>query len=159
VYKRQFVKFGAAAFGVAGSDVLTEFDSDEIYAPLALDIGQCRLSVAATEAQANTDLSSQSHVRVATKYPVTTKRFFDQRGIQAECVKLNGAMELAPKIGLCDVIVDLVSTGNTLKANGLKEIETIEQVESFFVVNRTLFKTRHPAVSELLNALKEAVNG
>ena len=121
-----FVAFGAAHFGVAGNDVLMEFDYPEIYAPIDLGIGRCRLSVAEPKAMAGGDDPSRwSHIRIATKYPGITKRHFAGRGVQAECIKLNGAMELAPNLGLCRRIVDLVSTGQTLKDNGLVEIETI----------------------------------
>ena len=138
-----FVAFGAAHFGVAGNDVLMEFDYPEIYAPIDLGIGRCRLSVAEPEAMAGGDDPSRwSHIRIATKYPGITKRHFAGRGVQAECIKLNGAMELAPNLGLCRRIVDLVSTGQTLKDNGLVEIETITEVTSRFVVNRAALKTR-----------------
>lgn len=146
-----FVAFGAAHFGVAGNDVLLEFDYPEIYAPLDLDIGHCRLSVAELESLSiGDDPSRWSHVRVATKYPNLTRKHFAKRGVQAECIKLNGAMELAPSLGLCRRIVDLVSTGNTLKANGLVEIEKIIDITSRFIVNRTAFKIRNDEISEIL---------
>ena len=119
-----FVAFGAAQLGVAGNDVLMEFDYSEIYAPLDLDIGHCRMAVAApADWAAHDDPRSWSHMRVATKYPEITRRHFAARGVQAECIKLNGAIELAPRLGLCRHIVDLVQTGATLHANGLVEIE------------------------------------
>src|SRR6187551_1930651 len=103
-----FVAHGAAQLGVVGSDVLMEFDYSELYAPVDLDIGHCRLSVAEpVDMAATDDPRSWSHVRVATKYPGVTRRFFEARGIQAECVKLNGAMEIAPVLGLASRIVDL----------------------------------------------------
>jgi ATP phosphoribosyltransferase len=135
--------FGAAHLGVAGNDVLMEFDYGEIYAPVDLNIGHCRLSVAEPESMsAQDDPTRWSHIRVATKYPNITRRHFERRGVQAECIKLNGAMELAPSMGLCRRIVDLVSTGSTLKANGLVEIETVAEVTSRLIVNRTALKTR-----------------
>ncbi|MGE5148073.1 MAG: ATP phosphoribosyltransferase, partial [Candidatus Eiseniibacteriota bacterium] len=138
-----FVAFGAAHLGVAGNDVLMEFDYPEIYAPLDLDIGHCHLAVAEPkEMVAQDDPARWSHVRVATKYPEITRRHFAARGVQAECIKLNGAMELAPKLGLCRRIVDLVSTGTTLKANGLVEVERIADVTSRLIVNRAALKTR-----------------
>lgn len=138
-----FVAFGAAQLGIAGNDVLLEFDFSEIYAPVDLGIGRCRISVAEPAEQAATDdPRSWSHVRVATKYPNITRAHFARRGVQAECVKLNGAMELAPTLGLCDRIVDLVSTGRTLAENGLVEIETVAEVSSRLIVNRAAFKTR-----------------
>jgi len=146
-----FVAFGAAHLGVAGNDVLLEFDYPEIYAPLDLNIGHCRLSVAELiSLSINDDPSRWSHVRVATKYPNLTRKHFAKRGVQAECIKLNGAMELAPSLGLCRRIVDLVSTGDTLKANGLAEIEKIIDITSRFIVNRTAFKTRNEEISQIL---------
>ncbi|WP_417320286.1 ATP phosphoribosyltransferase [Emcibacter sp.] len=155
-----FVAFGAAQMGVAGNDVLMEFDYPEIYAPLDLDIGHCRLSVAELADLSKTDDPSRwSHIRVATKYPNLTRKHFAARGVQAECIKLNGAMELAPSLGLCRRIVDLVSTGSTLKANGLVEIEKIVDITSRFIVNRTAFKTRNEEISEILSNIGEALNG
>lgn len=153
-----FVSFGAAAMGIAGKDVINEFDSDEVYSPLDLGIGKCRISVAQKkDLSENDDPSNWSHMRIATKYPSTTRKFFAQKGIQAECVKLNGAMELAPKLGLCRCIVDLVSTGNTLKSNGLEEIEKIDDISSYFITNRTAFKTRNKEISEILESFQEAL--
>ena len=137
-----FVAFGAAHLGVAGNDVLMEFDYGEIYAPVDLNIGRCRLAVAEPrELLESDDPSRWSHIRVATKYPQITRRYFAARGVQAECIKLNGAMELAPRLGLCRRIVDLVSTGATLRDNGLVEIEKIADVTSRLIVNRTALKT------------------
>nr|WP_276515129.1 ATP phosphoribosyltransferase [Pseudemcibacter aquimaris] len=155
-----FVAFGAAQIGVAGNDVLLEFDYPEIYAPLDLDIGHCRLSVAELKELSETDDPSQwSHVRVATKYPNLTAQYFAQRGVQAECIKLNGAMELAPSLGLCRRIVDLVSTGATMKANGLVEIEKIIDITSRFIVNRTAFKTRSEEISDIIDRVRGALDG
>lgn len=138
-----FVAFGAAHLGIAGNDVLMEFNFPELYAPLDLGIGHCRLAVAEpVDLSRDDDPSRWSHVRVATKYPDITRRHFAARGVQAECIKLNGAMELAPALGLAERIVDLVSTGATLKANGLVEVERIADVTSRLVVNRTALKTR-----------------
>tara|TARA_B100000676_G_scaffold312515_1_gene387105 strand:+ start:3709 stop:4371 length:663 start_codon:yes stop_codon:yes gene_type:complete len=151
-----FVAFGAAHFGVAGNDVLMEFDYPEIYAPIDLGIGRCRLSVAAPKGMAEGDDPSRwSHIRIATKYPGITNRHFADRGVQAECIKLNGAMELAPNLGLCRRIVDLVSTGQTLKDNGLVEIETITEVTSRFVVNRAALKTRPVEVGVWVDRFRE----
>ena len=126
-----YVGFGAAHLGIAGNDVLMEFGFTEIYAPVDLRIGRCRLSVAEpAEQAANDDPRTWSHVRVATKYPNVARAHFAARGVQAECVKLNGAMELAPALGLTSRIVDLVSTGKTLAENGLVEVETIAEVSS-----------------------------
>ncbi len=154
-----FVAFGAAQLGVAGSDVLMEFDYSEIYVPLDLGIGRCRLVVAAPkEDQGRDDPARWSHVRIATKYPEVTRRHFAQRGVQAECIVLNGAMELAPSLGLSRQIVDLVATGSTLRANGLVEIEHIADVTSRFIVNRAALKTRAPEVSYWVDRFREAAD-
>jgi ATP phosphoribosyltransferase len=154
-----FVAFGAAHLGVAGSDVLMEFDYPELYAPIDLGVGRCRIAIAEPrELVANDDPSRWSHVRVATKYPETARRHFAARGVQAECIALSGAMELAPQLGLCTRIVDLVQTGATLKANGLAEIETIAEVSSRLVVNRTALKLYPEAIGDLVARIQEAVN-
>jgi ATP phosphoribosyltransferase len=154
-----FVAFGAAQIGICGADVLMEFDYPEIYAPLDLDIGHCRLAVATpVDGAAKEDPSRWSHVRVATKYPEITRRHFAARGVQAECIKLNGAMELAPNIGLCRYIVDLVQTGSTLKANGLVEIERIADISSRLILNRAALKTRPDEVGGWLERFREAAD-
>jgi len=135
-----FVAHGAAQMGIVGSDVIEEFAYPELYAPVDLDIGHCRLSVAEPAGQ-NASASGATHLRVATKYPNITRRHFEAMGIQAECIKLNGAMELAPGLGLASRIVDLVSTGRTLKDNGLEETSRILQVSARLIVNRAAFKT------------------
>ncbi|MBL6957940.1 MAG: ATP phosphoribosyltransferase [Rhodospirillales bacterium] len=153
-----FVAFGAAQLGVAGQDVLMEFDYPELYVPLDLGIGACRLAVAEPEDMvADDDPAKWSTVRVATKYPATTHKHFAKRGVQAECIKLNGAMELAPKMGLCRRIVDLVSTGATLKANGLVEIEKIADITSRLAVNRAAWKTRPREISRWIDAFQAAL--
>jgi len=153
-----FVAFGAAQLGVAGNDVLMEFDYSEIYAPLDLDIGHCRIAVAATaDWVARGDDSRPSHLRIATKYPEITRRHFAARGVQAECIKLNGAVELAPRLGLCRHIVDLVQTGATLKANGLVEIECIADISSRLIVNRSALKTRPEQVRFWIERFRAAV--
>lgn len=154
-----FVAHGAAQLGIVGSDVLMEFAYAELYAPVDLGIGHCRISVAEpADMAAKDDPRGWSHVRIATKYPGITRRHFEARGVQAECVKLNGAMELAPILGLAPRIVDLVSSGRTLKENGLVEVETIAEVSSRLVVNRTAFKTRAEVVG-LVDAFRAAVAG
>lgn len=138
-----FVAHGAAQIGICGADVLMEFDYPEIYAPLDLGIGACRVSVAEPVATAGTDDPREwSRVRVASKYPNIARRHFAGRGVQAEIVHLNGAMELAPALGMTRLIVDLVATGSTLRANGLVETEVIARVTSRLIVNRTALKTR-----------------
>ena len=154
-----FVAFGAAQIGVAGNDVLMEFDYSDIYAPLDLGIGHCRLAVAApVDWVAREDPRRWSHIRVATKYPELTRRHFAQKGVQAECIKLNGAIELAPRLGLCRHIVDLVQTGATLKANGLIEIERIADISSRLIVNRPALKTRAEAVGAWIERFQNAIH-
>ena len=155
-----FVAFGAAHIGIAGNDVLMEFDYPDIYSPLDLGIGKCRLSIAAPkEYSDDKEFWNKSHIRVATKYVNITRKFFAQRGVQAECIKLNGAVELAPKLGLCRRIVDLVSSGETLHVNGMVEGEKIADISSRLIVNRTAFKTRGEEIGKLVDAFTEAVNG
>ena len=154
-----FVAFGAAHLGVAGNDVLMEFDYPEIYSPVDLGIGKCRISVAEPqELMLEDDPQRWSHIRVATKYPELTRRHFARRGVQAECIKLSGAMELAPTLGLCRRIVDLVSTGSTLKANGLVEIEVLAEVTSRLIVSRAAFKTRNDEIREWITRFREVCN-
>ncbi len=136
-----FVAHGAAQAGIVGSDVIEEFSYAELYAPVDLDIGHCRLSVAAPKEEGVGESPGASHLRVATKYPNLTRRHFEAQGVQAECVKLNGAMELAPGLGLAGQIVDLVSTGRTLEDNGLTETSVILPVSARLVVNRAALKT------------------
>lgn len=133
-----FVAHGAAQVGIVGSDVVEEFAYSDLYAPVDLDIGHCRLSVAEP---AGAQSAATSHLRVASKYPNLTRRHYERQGIQAEVVKLNGAMELAPGLGLASRIVDLVSTGRTLKDNGLVETATILQISARLIVNRAALKT------------------
>jgi ATP phosphoribosyltransferase len=153
-----FVAFGAAEFGVAGDDVLQEFDYPEVYAPVDMRVGRCRLVVAEPKSLGATDDPRRwSQVRVATKYPQLTQRYFARRGVQAECVKLNGALELAPKLGLCERIVDLVATGATLKANGLVEVETILESTARLIVNRAALKTRPREVGAFIASIRQAI--
>jgi ATP phosphoribosyltransferase len=154
-----FVAFGAAHMGVVGNDVLLEFDYSEIYTPLDLDVGPCRLSLAELkDLSGEHDPSTWSSVRVATKYPHLTGKYFAERGVQAECIKLNGAMELAPQLGLCRRIVDLVSSGETLRANGLVEVEQICEITSRLCINRAAWKTRPDEVGGWINKFGEAVD-
>ena len=149
-----FVAHGAAQLGIVGSDVLAEFDYPTLYAPVDLGIGRCRLAVAAPGAGPTDPIGG--HVRVATKYPQLTARHYAQRGVQAECVKLNGAMELAPTLGLAPRIVDLVSSGRTLAENGLVEVERVLDVTARLIVNRAAFKTRDDVVA-LVGRFRAAV--
>jgi ATP phosphoribosyltransferase len=153
-----FVAHGAAQLGIVGSDVIDEFDYSELYAPVDLNIGHCRISVAEpVELAATDDPRSWSHVRVATKYPNLTRKYFAARGVQAECVKLNGAMEIAPLLGLSSRIVDLVSSGQTLKENGLVEVERIADVSARLVANRAAFKT-DSRVADIVDQFRAAVH-
>jgi ATP phosphoribosyltransferase len=155
-----FVAHGAAQLGIVGSDVRMEFDYAELYAPVDLDIGHCRLAVAEPVAlAANGAARDESHVRVATKYPNLTRRHYEARGIQAECVKLNGAMEIAPALGLAGRIVDLVSSGRTLKENGLVEVEVITRISARLIANRAAYKTRAATIVPLVEAFRAAVGG
>ena len=151
-----FLAFGAAHLAICGSDVLMEFDHSEIYAPVDLKVGKCRLSVAGPkELVASEDPMQWSHLRIATKYPNITKKYFAERGVQAECIKLNGAMELAPRLGLCRRIGDLVSCGATLSANGLVEIEKISEISARLAVNRAAFKTNSETINMWIDRFKE----
>jgi len=149
-----FVAHGAAQAGIVGSDVVEEFAYADLYAPVDLDIGHCRLSVAEPVDAEGT--ATASHLRIASKYPNLTHRHFEAQGIQAEVVKLNGAMELAPMLGLAGRIVDLVSTGRTLKENGLRETDIIMPISARLIVNRAALKT-DPRVGELVEAFRALV--
>jgi ATP phosphoribosyltransferase len=148
-----FVAHGAAHIGIVGSDVIDEFDYSELYAPVDLGIGRCRISVAMP--QGAVDDVQAGHIRVATKYPATTARYYHARGIQAECVKLNGAMELAPSLGLSGRIVDLVSSGKTLAENGLVETAIISHVSARLIVNRAAFKMMSGTIPALVQTFRE----
>ena len=147
-----YVEYGAADVGIVGKDVLMEQDSD-VYEPLDLGFGACRIAVAALKGQASRDRLS-SKIRVATKYPKITERYFNQRGVPVEIVKLYGSIELAPLVGLADRIVDLVETGNTLKAHHLVEVACIAQSTARLVVNRASLKLKHAVVTELIKKLR-----
>ncbi|TYC86846.1 ATP phosphoribosyltransferase [Novosphingobium sp. BW1] len=149
-----FVAHGAAQVGIVGSDVVEEFNYPDLYAPVDLDIGHCHLSVAEIKGEQTDTLPS--HLRVASKYPNLTRRHFEQLGVQAEVVKLNGAMELAPTLGLSSRIVDLVSTGRTLKENGLIETSKILDISARLIVNRAALKTDE-RVAALIDAFRAAV--
>ena len=154
-----FVAFGAAQIGVAGDDVIQEYDYSEVYAPLDLNIGHCRLSVAApTNFLKKDDPSTWSSIRVATKYPNLSKNFFAKKGIQVETIKLNGSMELAPSLHMCRRIVDLISTGKTLKENGLKEVDKIMDIQSKLIVNRSAYKTKTKKIESIINQINEIIS-
>ncbi len=154
-----FVAFGAAQIGIAGEDVIQEYSYSEVYSILSLNFGYCRLSVAAsTKLIKEEDPSIWSNIRVATKYPNITKKFFANKGIQVEAIKLNGSMELAPSLSMCKRIVDLVSTGKTLKANGLKEVEEIIKVNSKLIVNRSAYKTKFQKINLIIEEIKKIIS-
>jgi len=148
-----YVQWGAADIGVAGKDVLMEHGGAGLYEPLDLQIARCRLMVAGfPEAPPR-----NRRLRIATKYVNCAKRHFAAKGEQVEVIKLYGSMELAPLVGLADLIVDLVESGNTLKANGLVPLEHIADISSRLVVNKAAWKMKHATVTELLGVLRDAV--
>lgn len=153
-----YVEFGAADLGVAGKDVLMESNGAELYELLDLGIARCRLAVAEPENLARTDNpDSWRRLRIATKYVNITREYFAAKGIQTDIIKLYGSMELAPLAGLSDRIVDLVSTGNTLKANGLVEVEHIADISTRLVANKASMKMKQADIKELVDKLATAV--
>ena len=151
-----FVAFGAAQIGIAGEDVIQEFNYSEVYAPLNLNIGHCKISVAALKSLLKKENpETWSNIRVATKYPNITKKYFADKGIQVEIIKLSGSMELAPTLNMCRRIVDLVSTGKTLKVNGLVEVEEIMEIQSKLIINRSAYKTN---IKKIKNIISEFEN-
>lgn len=151
-----YVEYGAADIGVAGRDVLEE-EGRDLYEPVDLGIGACRMVVAEPEARP-VDLASHIHLRVATKYPAITRRYLEERGVAAEIIKLGGSVELGPLTGLADRIVDLVETGETMRQNGLVEVETILEVTSRLVVNRAALKLRGAPLAELIDRVARAAS-
>lgn len=152
-----YVEYGSADIGIAGKDVLLEQGRD-IYEPLDLKIGRCRMMVAEPkELSAKDDPSQWTSIRVATKYPNITERYFASKGIQAELIKLYGSIELAPLTGLSERIVDLVDTGETLRQNGLVEVEEIMKISSRLVVNRASLKIKGARIAEIIEGLRKAV--
>ena len=153
-----FVALGAAQIGIAGDDVLNEFNYDEIYNVLDLGIGKCRLSVAKKN-NVKEDFQNNGHIMVATKYKNTVTNFFANKGVRAECIKLNGAIELAPKLGICSTIVDLVSTGKTLKENDLKESDVLLEITSKLIVNKISYKIMNSEISKIINKFSRIKDG
>ena len=148
-----YVEHGAADLGIVGKDVLMEHGGSELYEPLDIGIAQCRMSVAAVRGYV---APKGRRLRIATKYPEIARRYYAARGEQVEIIKLYGSMELAPLVGLADEIVDLVATGNTLRANGLVEIEKICDISSRLVVNKASMKMKHAEIQALITAFREA---
>ncbi|OOC49490.1 MULTISPECIES: ATP phosphoribosyltransferase [Thioalkalivibrio] len=149
-----YVQHGAASIGVAGKDVLMEHGAAGLYEPLDLHIAECRLMLAGRPGQ---QPDPQQRLRIATKFVNITQNYFAQQGRQVDIIKLYGSMELAPLVGLADYIVDLVDTGNTLKANGLEPLELITPISSRLIVNQAAMKMRHRTIQNLIEGLREAV--
>ncbi len=155
-----YVQYGGADLGVAGSDILMETEGDGLYRPLDLRIARARLSVAVrSDFDYASAVKQGSRIRVATKYTATARQFFADKGVHVDLIKLYGSMELAPLTGLADAIVDIVSTGGTLKANGLIEVEKIADISSRLVVNQAALKLKREAMRPLIDALEKAVQG
>ena len=153
-----FVAFGAAQLGIAGDDVIQEFNYSEVYAPVDLNIGHCRLSVITLESLLKEeDPATWSNIRVSTKYPNITKKFFSTNGVQVETIKLNGSVELAPTLSMCRRVVDLVSTGKTLKENGLKEVQKIMDIQSKLIVNRSAYKTKTKEIESVISMFTSCI--
>jgi ATP phosphoribosyltransferase len=148
-----YVRYGAADMGISGKDMLLENDGADLYEPLDLGIARCRLMTAGLKDRP----LPKRRVRVATKFVNVAKHFFAERGIQADIIKLYGAMELAPLMDLADLIVDIVDTGNTLRANGMEPIELIADISSRLVVNKAAMKCKHAQVQHVIEQLRAAV--
>ncbi len=150
-----FVKFGAADIGICGKDVLAEFSSNEIFEVLDLGIGKCRLAIAAKKSK-NLNLDIISHIRVATKYVEVARNFFSQKAVQVEAIKLNGSIEIAAQLGLCDYILDLVSSGKTLQENQMVELMKVMDVSSYLIINRASFKTKNSEINKFIKLFDAA---
>lgn len=148
-----YVEFGSADLGVVGKDLLMEYGSEGFYEPLDLRLARCRLMTAALVGAAPV----VGRIKVATKFANITRRYFAEQGVQIEVIKLNGALELAPSMGLADIIVDIVDSGNTLKANGLEPLQLIAQISSRVIVNKAAMKMKHAVIGPLLQQLAAAV--
>ena len=150
-----FVALGAAQIGVAGDDVINEFNYEEIYSFYDLKIGKCRLSVAKIKEKKKV-ADNNGHIIVATKYKNITTNYFAKKGIRAECIKLNGAVELAPKLKICSTIVDLVSTGKTLSENNLEETNLVMQITSKLIINKIAYKLMNDDITKILDKFKRS---
>lgn len=151
-----YVEYGAADIGIIGKDVLLEENKD-VYELLDLKFGFCRMMVAVPQALKQEKLSDYAHMRVATKYPRVAESFFHSIGVQMEIIKLNGSIELAPMVGLAEIIVDLVETGRTLKENNLVEVAQIHPATARFIANRVSFKMKFDRINKMVEGLKELV--
>ena len=153
-----YVEFGSADIGIVGKDVLVEYGAERFYEPLDLKLAKCRLMIAEPNPSIDkTDKSQRTRVRVATKFTRITSEYFASRGEQVDLVKLNGALELAPSLGLADVIVDIVDSGMTLKANGLEAKEVVLEVSSRVIVNKGSMKIKNSQIRKILTQLSEKV--
>ena len=153
-----YVQYGAADLGVAGRDVLIEHGGDGLYQPLDLEIAKCRMMVAVQNGfDYDAAVRQGARLRVASKYPHIAREHFARKGVHVDIIKLYGSMELAPLVGLADAIVDLVSTGNTLKANNLVAVEHILDISSRLVVNQAALKLKHEAIQPMLEAFNATV--
>ncbi|GFE57506.1 ATP phosphoribosyltransferase [Geobacter sp. AOG1] len=152
-----YVEYGCADLGIVGKDTLLEQDKD-LYEPLDLKFGYCRMMVAEpAELSRHDDPAGWTNIRIATKYPNFTEKYFTRKGVQVEIIKLYGSIELAPLVGLSERIVDLVSTGETLKQNGLVEVETIAEITTRLIVNRASMKTKYQRITEIIDGLEKQV--
>jgi ATP phosphoribosyltransferase len=152
-----YVEYGSADLGIVGKDTLMEQEKN-LYEPLDLKFGYCRMMVAEpAELSSNDDPASWTNIRIATKYPNITEKYFGSKGVQVEIIKLYGSIELAPLVGLSERIVDLVSTGETLRQNGLVEVETIAEITTRLIVNRASLKTRHGRITEIISGLEKVI--
>ena len=151
-----FVAFGAAQIGVAGDDVLKEFNYEEIYSILDLNIGKCKLSLAKQKNNLDFEEKKLGNITGATKYKNTVINYFASKGVRAECIKLNGAIELAPKLGICDYIVDLVSTGRTLSENDLVEQEVLMNITAKLIINKIAFKLMNKELQKIVKKFEVA---
>ena len=149
-----YVAYGAADVGVAGKDVLMEYGGDGLYEPLDLQIAKCKMMVAGPVNYK----PGNGRLRIATKYVESARRYYAEQGKQVEIIKLYGSMELAPIVGLADLIVDLVDTGNTLKANGLEPMEHIADISSRLIVNKASMKMKHNVIKRFIDEMTDAVN-
>ena len=154
-----FVALGAAQIGIAGDDVLNEFSYNEILKVLDLGIGKCRLSVAKKNTSMDKNFPNRGHITIATKYKNTVTNYFAKKGIRAECIKLNGAIELAPKLGICSTIVDLVSTGKTIKENNLEETEVLLKITSKLIINKIAYKLMNDNITSIVEKFKKIIDG
>ena len=151
-----FVEYGAADIGIVGQDVLLENESD-VFEPLVLPFGHCRVVLAARRERAQTDWRLETSLRIASKYPRITRKFFVERGWSAEIIPLHGSVEIAPALGLSDLLVDIVDTGRTLKENGLVELETLCNSQAALIVNRASHALRFDELQSLMNAIGQAL--